>query len=231
MGAPSLVLRHTLLTPGRPRSPPAAPTGAAAPLTTVRATPSLRQRRPTSPRSEGCQPPRHSYLDCRCVLILIVARHPVYHRHDAVPVTGACRWTPSHQPPRIQATHLGGVVGGALLREPAAACSPLAASRCHLARKLTSKAGLTLVYPRKQAVSANKMSPQPRCKAPPRDQVVSRHPRDEHRIASRPATAAVRPSTRRGIDHLCIHGRVDASHQPPEARDATTLLGRIVVRE
>ena len=42
-----------------------------------RATPSLRQRRPTSPPSEQSQPPRHSHLDCRCVLILIVARHRV----------------------------------------------------------------------------------------------------------------------------------------------------------
>ena len=67
------VLRHTLLAGsatitdgGAHRRRRAADYG--------RATPSLRQRRPTSPRSEGCQPPRHSHLDCRCVLILIVAR-------------------------------------------------------------------------------------------------------------------------------------------------------------
>ena len=68
------VLRHTLLAGsatitdgGAHRRRRAADYG--------RATPSLRQRRPTSPRSEGCQPPWHSHLDCRCVLILIVARH------------------------------------------------------------------------------------------------------------------------------------------------------------
>ena len=76
------VLRHTLLAGsatitdgGAHRRRRAADYG--------RATPSLRQRRPTSPRSEGCQPPWHSHLDCRCVLILIVARQVVPERvHD-----------------------------------------------------------------------------------------------------------------------------------------------------
>ena len=72
------VLRHTLLAGsatitdgGAHRRRRAADYG--------RATPSLRQRPPTSPRSEGCQPPRHSHLDCRCVLTLIVARHRALH--------------------------------------------------------------------------------------------------------------------------------------------------------
>ena len=50
-----------------------------------RATPSLRQRRPTSPPSEQSQPPRHSHLDCRCVLILIVARHSSYGAPTTTP--------------------------------------------------------------------------------------------------------------------------------------------------
>ena len=80
------VLRHTLLagsatiTDGGPhRRRRAADYG--------RATPSLCQRRPTSPRSEGCQPPRHSHLDCRCVLTLIVARQGTGRGHDRLTCT------------------------------------------------------------------------------------------------------------------------------------------------
>ena len=49
--------------------------GVAAPLTTVGLRPPSVSGGPPPSRSEGCQPPRHSHLDCRCVLILIVAGH------------------------------------------------------------------------------------------------------------------------------------------------------------
>ena len=97
------VLRHTLLTPGRPRSPTAAPTGAAAPLTTVGLRPpsvsggqpppdqravsrlgiliSLETTAVSSMTTPGSRPVRE--LDCRCVLILIVARQSSAHPRSA----------------------------------------------------------------------------------------------------------------------------------------------------
>ena len=71
-----------------------------------RATPSLRQRRPTAPRSEGRQPPRHSHLDCRYVLILIVARQTPVLSATADSTTGSRAESSRHC-----TSASGGVVG------------------------------------------------------------------------------------------------------------------------
>ena len=99
--------------------------------------------------------------------------------------------------------------------------------------KLTSEACLTVKYRRTDG-RRQKRSPEPRCKTPPRDEVVSGNtPALSAEIASGPSGPSGHPSlrpcpppTRRGIDHSARGG---ASHHPqaPASQPRQLCRGRI----